>query len=69
MTHLRTALLERTASLREAFDQTFAAPPPARAANRMGLLAIRVGGDAFALRIGELAAVSLGRKLVPLAGA
>jgi purine-binding chemotaxis protein CheW len=56
----------RAAALRRAFDQSFSAPPAAVAAAREDLLAIRAGGEAYALRLAELAGVAAGRRITPL---
>jgi chemotaxis signal transduction protein len=58
----------RLVELRESFDKTFALPPPATAVDTIGLLAIRVGGGAYAVRVDELADVQGACKVVPLPG-
>jgi len=57
------------ASLKEAFDASFAEPPRVAQADRERFLAIRVANEAMALRIGEVAALEPRRKIVPLPGA
>ena len=53
-------------SFRQAFDQTFAAPPINRVETFEGLLAIRVAGDPYALRVREIRGVVASRRVVPL---
>jgi chemotaxis signal transduction protein len=55
--------------LRRRFDASFAAPPPAPAGELAALLAIRVGGDPYALRIAEIGGLSEARKIVRVPGA
>jgi purine-binding chemotaxis protein CheW len=52
--------------LRRAFDQAFAVPPPPPLAELESLLIIRVDGESFALRVGELAGLEGRRKIVAL---
>lgn len=54
--------------LREAFDGSFASPALAGAPDTEELLAIRLRGDGFALRAGEIAGLAAGRKIVALPG-
>jgi purine-binding chemotaxis protein CheW len=58
----------KLAALRRDFDASFAAPPPERAEESERLLLIRSGGEALAMRIGELAGLVKERKVVPLPG-
>ena len=60
---------ERVAELRRAFDQGFAAPPKTERDELENLLAIRVAGERFALRISELAGLQPQQRIVPLPGA
>ncbi len=60
---------ERLAALQAAFDGTFAAPPRLVDGEREELLAIRLSGDPFALRLRELTGVEPRRRVVPLPGA
>ena len=55
--------------LRRRFDATFASPPPAPAGELVALLAIKVGGDPYALRILEIGGLSEARKIVRVPGA
>jgi len=60
-----TLSLKLTA-LRDAFDLSFAAPRAEATADAEALLAVRVAGRAYALRIGELAGLVPSRRIVPL---
>jgi purine-binding chemotaxis protein CheW len=55
--------------LRRRFDDGFASPPPAPAGEFVALLAIKVGGDPYALRIPEIGGLSEARKIVRVPGA
>jgi chemotaxis signal transduction protein len=59
-------LYDDAAALRAAFDGTFALPPPPRADAVERLLGLRLAGDAWALRLAEIAALVAGRKIVPV---
>jgi chemotaxis signal transduction protein len=59
-------LEQRLALLREAFDQAFAAVPATVTETSEDLLAVRVAGDAYALRLREITALVASRKIVPL---
>jgi chemotaxis signal transduction protein len=54
------------AKLRDAFDASFAALPVAGAAAVHDYLAIRVGGDPYAIRLGEIAGLHRDRRVVPV---
>jgi chemotaxis signal transduction protein len=56
----------RAAALRRAFDQTCAAPPREDAAAPESLIVIRVAGDRYALKAGEIAGLARCPKVVPL---
>jgi chemotaxis signal transduction protein len=56
----------RVAELRRAFDRSFAEPPRAEVARDHEFLAIRVAGRPFALRLADLAGVSIGPVITPL---
>jgi chemotaxis signal transduction protein len=60
---------ERAAELRRDFDRSFAEPPRARRPPSVDLLAIRLGGEPFALRLSTVAGVFASKKLTPLPGA
>ena len=55
--------------MRAEFDRSFSSPaaPPAR--DRARLLAIRVGGDPFALALDDVVAIHVDRKIVPVPSA
>jgi chemotaxis signal transduction protein len=61
-------LAQRAAGLREAFDRSFAAPARPEPRPLLGLLAIRSGGQAYALRVSEVAGVHTQRPVTPLPG-
>jgi chemotaxis signal transduction protein len=63
------ALGQRTSDLRRAFDQAFAEPPRGAPLETVDLLAIRVAGDPYALKITELVGLESKRKIVPLPSA
>ena len=54
------------ARLRAEFDRGFALAPPVADDTREGYLAIRIGGDPFALRLADLLGIYVDRKVVPL---
>jgi chemotaxis signal transduction protein len=54
------------AALRQAFDQTFAAPAGEARAAAEDLLAIRIAGEAYALRLSGIAGLHADRRIVPL---
>lgn len=56
------------AELRRAFDTTFAARPAAERSKLEDVLAIRVGGDPYALRLSEIAGLYTDRQPVALPG-
>lgn len=56
----------RAAALREAFDASFAAPRAPTTSDVEDLLAIRVGGDAYALRLRDLVGVVARPTVVPV---
>ena len=55
--------------LREDFDAMFAAAPPPPPEEAEGLLAIRVAGDPYALRMAEVGRLAPCRAVTPLPGA
>jgi chemotaxis signal transduction protein len=57
---------EHAASLKAAFDDTFARSAQALETTTEDLLAIRAGGDPYALRVRELTALLVSRKVVPV---
>jgi len=57
--------LEHTlASLRQAFDQSFAEAPSGAQAERLDFLSIRVSGDLYALRLSEIQSLHASRRVV-----
>ncbi len=56
-------LAERAADLRRRFDEGFAAPPSTEDPGFQDFLAVRLGGDAFALRRTEITGLVAGRAL------
>jgi purine-binding chemotaxis protein CheW len=58
----------RAATLRREFDQAFAAPAEA-AAGAVDLLALRVAGERYALRLSEIGGLHADRRIVALPGA
>lgn len=57
------------AALRRAFDLSFASPPAEASEEVEDLLAIRVAGDPYAIRLREIAGVVAGRKVVAVPAA
>src|ERR1035441_2192420 len=54
----------KAAELRQAFDLSFALPPPQGSQEVEDLLAIRVAGDPYAIRLLEIAGMVAGRRVV-----
>jgi chemotaxis signal transduction protein len=54
------------AGLREAFDRSFAQAPALQTARSDEFLAVRVGGDPYAIRLSDIAALHRDRKVVSL---
>lgn len=54
------------AALRREFDLSFAQPPATELARLEAFLAVRIGGDAFAMRLTEIAGLYADRCIVPL---
>lgn len=59
---------EKAAELRRAFDEARAIPFSERAEQAENLLAIRISGDAYAIKVSEIAGLATGRKIIPLPG-
>lgn len=59
-------LEEKLRSFRHAFDQAFAVAPVTTVETFEDLLAIRVAGDPYALRVREITGLVASRKVVPL---
>jgi purine-binding chemotaxis protein CheW len=63
----QTPVLEsKAAELRQAFDRSFALPPPQASPEVEDLLTIRVAGDPYAIRLREIAGMVAGRRVVPV---
>jgi len=58
----------QAAQLRREFDGRFAAPRAKEVVQRVSLLTIRVGGDPFAVRLGEIQGVFCDRTIAPVPG-
>lgn len=58
----------RLAELRGAFDRSFAEPPPQRVAEFDDLLAVRMAGRRYALRLAETSGLFPHRSVTPLPG-
>ena len=56
----------RLGELRRAFDRSFAAPPPSRAAETQSLIVIGLAGETLVLRAGEITGIARRKRLVPL---
>jgi purine-binding chemotaxis protein CheW len=68
MSDTASSLSERAAALRREFDQAFALPPRAEAVATEDFLAVRIGVEACALRLGEVAGLYADRKITPVPG-
>ena len=62
-------LTGRAEALREAFDRSFAQPPALEAVRTENLLAIRVVGNPYALRVAEIAGLFADKAVVPVPSA
>ncbi|HVZ72775.1 MAG TPA: chemotaxis protein CheW [Polyangia bacterium] len=54
----------RAAALRRAFDGAFAAPPVVEGDETIPLLALRVGGQAYAVKLGDITGLLADRRIV-----
>ena len=59
---------ERVAALRAGFDRGFAEPARPDLIVREGLLAIRVGQQAWAIRLSEIAGLFVDKRITPVPG-
>jgi chemotaxis signal transduction protein len=59
----------RAAALRRAFDRSFAEPPRAGTEEIEALLTLRVGGDAYAVKLADITGLVADRKIVSLPSA
>jgi chemotaxis signal transduction protein len=57
---------QRVVDLRIAFDEAFARPSVVRADDTEDILLVRVGGDPYALRSGEMSGLATGKKIAPV---
>lgn len=65
-----TTVLDRTAAnLRLEFDRSFTLPPASAAEEVEDLLAIRVAGDPYVIRLREISGMMAGRTVVPVPAA
>jgi purine-binding chemotaxis protein CheW len=64
--HDAPTLIETAATLREAFDHAFAAPPAPAARDVEDLLAIGLAGRPYAILLRDVAAIVPGRTIVPV---
>jgi chemotaxis signal transduction protein len=60
---------DRATELRQAFDRSFALPPPGTSEDVEDLLTIRVAGDPYAIRLRDIAGMVAVRKVVPVPAA
>lgn len=63
------AIGSRAAELRQAFDRSFASPPPQAAQETEDLLAISVAGDSYAIRLAEIVGIVAGRTVIAVPAA
>lgn len=61
-----TQMTGRAQALRQAFDRSFAQPPSPEVARMEEFLAVRVAGDAYALRVREIAGLFVDKVVAPL---
>ena len=59
---------KRAAELRLAFDRAFAEPPRIDTTSKEDLLAIRVGAQAYAMRLSEISGLFADKKITPVPG-
>lgn len=69
MSENQVQLAGRVEALREAFDRSYAQPPVLEAVRTEDLLAIRVAGNPYALRVAEIAGLFADRAVVPVPSA
>ena len=62
-------MLERAAQLRRGFDHAFAELPCFDGVPTVDLLTVRIGGQGFAIRLSEVAALHVGKKITAVPGA
>lgn len=66
MSHSLPGLSETAQTLRQAFDLSFAQAPRMASENPESLLAIRIGGDPYAIRVTEIGGLHVDRLIMPL---
>jgi chemotaxis signal transduction protein len=66
MSHANLPLAERAAAMRREFDRSFTEPPRQREGVTTDLLAIRLGGQAHALRVADIAGLFTDKPLTRL---
>ncbi|MBI3529213.1 MAG: chemotaxis protein CheW [Betaproteobacteria bacterium] len=66
MTQSDNSIAVTVATLRREFDSSFAQPPATDIALRENFLAVRIGGDAYAIRVAEIGGLYADRHVVPL---
>jgi purine-binding chemotaxis protein CheW len=66
MNDARLGRMQAVADLRRAFDQAFEQSAEVRASQAENLLALRLGGDAYAVRARQTAGLLADQKIVPL---
>jgi len=69
MNEAMPVLSETAAALRREFDRSFASAPITEIARLENMLAVRVGGDAYAIRVAEIGGMYADRRIVPLPSA
>lgn len=66
MSRTNLSLSQTVLALRQEFDLSFAQAPRVATGSLENLLAIRVGGDAYAIRIAEIGGLYADRRIMPL---
>lgn len=66
MSGTAAGLAARAAALRSAFDRSFVAPRRAAASVKEDFLAVRVGGEPYAMRLSEIAGLFVDRWVTPM---
>jgi chemotaxis signal transduction protein len=66
MTDANSAMGASAAVLRREFDLAFAQPPRTESARLENMLAVRVGGDPYAIRLAQIGGLYAGRRIVEL---
>src|ERR1017187_1115486 len=64
--HEPPVVQNKAAEFRQAFDLSFALPPPQASQEVEDLLTIRVAGDPYAIRLRDIAGMVAGRRVVPV---